>query len=195
MRLAQRRLAVGTPVAAGRWSGRWRGWSSGAPLEQRSGVRSARSARSARRPGIAPTSSAVYGSCGWSNTSAVGPTSTSRPSCITADPVGHLAHHGEVVRDEQVGQAALAPQPVEQREDLRLDRHVQRAGRLVEHQQVGLERERAGDRDALPLPARQLAGSTRRVRTRRARPGRAARPRGPAAGPGARRGATAAARR
>ena len=40
-------------------------------------------------------------------------------------------HHGEVVADEHVGQAEVAPEFGEQVEDLRLDRDVERAGRLV----------------------------------------------------------------
>jgi hypothetical protein len=39
---------------------------------------------------------------------------------------------------------------------LRLDRHVERADRLVEDHEVGLDRERARDREALALAAREL---------------------------------------
>ena len=45
---------------------------------------------------------------------------------------------------------------LEQVDDLRLDRHVERRDRLVADDEVGLERERAGDADALPLAAREL---------------------------------------
>ena len=48
----------------------------------------------------------------------------------------------------------------EQVEDLGLDRHVERADRLVEHEQLGLERQRAGDADSLPLAARELVRVT-----------------------------------
>src|SRR3712207_7733583 len=45
---------------------------------------------------------------------------------------------------------------VQQVEDLALDRHVQRADRLVAHDEVGVERQGAGDPDPLPLPAGEL---------------------------------------
>ena len=38
-------------------------------------------------------------------------------------------------------------------DDLRLDQHVERAGRLVEHHEGGLQHDGAGDRDALALAA------------------------------------------
>src|SRR4051812_10125912 len=63
---------------------------------------------------------------------------------------------GEVVLDVDAGptpQLDLADE-VQDLPDL-LDR--QRRGRLVEHDQVGVEVHRAADGDALPLPARQLA--------------------------------------
>ena len=40
--------------------------------------------------------------------------------------------------------------------DLRLHRHVQGRGRLVEHDKPRLQDQRAGDRDALALAAREL---------------------------------------
>ena len=58
--------------------------------------------------------------------------------------------------DEEVGQAEVVLQVVEQVDDLRLDRHVERADGLVEDDELGLERERAGDPDALALPAGEL---------------------------------------
>ena len=67
-----------------------------------------------------------------------------------------MADDRQVVRDEEVGEAALLLQLVQQVQDLRLHRDVERAGRLVEHDQVRVERQRAGDRDALPLPAGEL---------------------------------------
>src|SRR5581483_5742759 len=50
----------------------------------------------------------------------------------------------------------------EQVHDLRLDRDVERGDRLVEDQELGLERERARDADALALPARELVRVARR---------------------------------
>ena len=45
---------------------------------------------------------------------------------------------------------------LQQVDDLRLDRHVERRDRLVGHDQLRVERERAGDADALPLAAGEL---------------------------------------
>ena len=72
------------------------------------------------------------------------------------DPVGDLGDDAEVVGDEQNRHADLAPQLVEQRQDLRLDGDVEGGRRLVGDQQQGVARE--GDRDHHPLPhsARQL---------------------------------------
>ena len=71
-------------------------------------------------------------------------------------PVGDVAHHRQVVGDEHVGQAELVLQILEQVDDAGLDRHVERRHRLVEHEQLGLERERPGDADALALTAGEL---------------------------------------
>jgi hypothetical protein len=70
--------------------------------------------------------------------------------------VGHVAHNGEVVRDEEVGQAPLALQVLHDVEDLRLHRHVQRRRRFVADEELGMRRERTRDRDALTLAAREL---------------------------------------
>ena len=59
------------------------------------------------------------------------PISTSAPALHHADPVGEAAHQVQVVRDEQQRHAHLGLQLVEQREDLRLDGHVERGRRLV----------------------------------------------------------------
>ena len=68
----------------------------------------------------------------------------------------------EIVRDEQIGQAELVPQPLEQADDLGLDRDVQRGRRLVQHEQGRLQRQRAGNADALLLAARHLVRIARR---------------------------------
>ena len=69
------------------------------------------------------------------------------------DAVGDVVDHGEVVRDEQVGEAELLLQVLQQIEDLRLDRHVERRHRLVADHHVGPQRQRAGDADPLALAA------------------------------------------
>jgi hypothetical protein len=73
-----------------------------------------------------------------------------------ADLVGHVPHHRQVVRDEQIGQPALALQVLHDVEHLRLHRHVERRGRLVADQELGLGGQRARDRDALALAAGEL---------------------------------------
>ena len=76
------------------------------------------------------------------------------------DPVADVADDGQVVGDEEVGQPELALEPLEQVDDLRLDRDVERADGLVGHDQVRVEGERPRHADALPLAAaRTRAGS------------------------------------
>src|SRR5690606_16918742 len=72
------------------------------------------------------------------------------------DPVGDVAHHRQVVGDEDVGQVELVLQPFEQVHDLRLDRHVERGDRLVTDDDLGAQGQAAGDADALPLTAGEL---------------------------------------
>ena len=62
----------------------------------------------------------------------------------------------EVVGDEDVGQPEVALQVGQQVQDLRLHGDVERRDRLVADDQLRLEREGAGDPDALSLPAREL---------------------------------------
>ena len=86
-------------------------------------------------------------------------------------PVGHLddpaeVHHGDagadvlddahVVGDEDVGQAELPLEVLEEVQDLRLDRNVERRDRLVADHEVGLEDEGPGDPDPLALAAAEL---------------------------------------
>ena len=72
------------------------------------------------------------------------------------DPVADVADDREVVGDEQVGQAEPVLEPLEQVDDLGLDRHVEGADRLVGHDEVGLQGERPGDADPLALAAGEL---------------------------------------
>ena len=67
-----------------------------------------------------------------------------------------VAHHGQIVGDEQVGQTELLLQVLQQVDHLALDRHVERGHRLVADDHARLDRQRAGDADALALAARQL---------------------------------------
>jgi len=62
------------------------------------------------------------------------------------------------VGDEQVGQAELGTQPLEQVEHLGLDEHVQRGDRLVADDQRRVEGDGARDGHPLGLAAGQLPG-------------------------------------
>ena len=63
---------------------------------------------------------------------------------------------GEVVADEQHREAEIALQVLQQVDDLRLDRDIERGHRLVAYDQVGIGGERARDADALALAAGEL---------------------------------------
>ncbi len=79
-----------------------------------------------------------------------------------------MPHHRQVVRDEQVGQAALALQVLHDVEHLRLHAHVQCRGGLVAHQELRLGRQGPGDGNALPLPAGELVRVLHHVQRRQA---------------------------
>ena len=64
-----------------------------------------------------------------------------------------MPHRREVVRDEQVGDPGLGLNVLQQVHHLRADRYVERRDRLVAHDQLRLDGERAGNPDALALPA------------------------------------------
>ncbi len=65
--------------------------------------------------------------------------------------------------NEEVREPELVLKLHEQVHDLRLDRHVERRDRLVEHHHLRVQRERAGDADALALPAGELVREAVRV--------------------------------
>ena len=78
------------------------------------------------------------------------------PEVHHAHLIAHVPNHGQVVRDEQIGQALLALQVFHDVEHLRLHRHVECRGGLVTNQKLGLRGERPRDGDALALTAREL---------------------------------------
>jgi hypothetical protein len=81
-----------------------------------------------------------------------------KPVLHHADPVGDPPHDPEVMGDEQKAHAEVALQLRQELEDLRLDRDVERGGRFVGDQKLGVVGQRHGDHHALPLPAGQLVG-------------------------------------
>ena len=78
------------------------------------------------------------------------------PEVHDRHPVSEPRDHRELVGDEDHRQAEVAADLLEQRQELRLDRDVERADRLVGDQQPGVDRQRAGDRHPLALAAREL---------------------------------------
>ncbi len=74
------------------------------------------------------------------------------------DAVGEVVDHREVVADEEIGEPPSLLERLHQIEDLALDRDVERRERLVGDDELGLDRERPGDGDALALPAGELMG-------------------------------------
>ena len=72
------------------------------------------------------------------------------------DPVGPGRDHAEVVRDQDHGHLQVPAQRVEQVEDLRLDRHVQRGRRLVRDEQLRRAGQRHRDHHALAQAAGEL---------------------------------------
>src|SRR5688572_15117185 len=71
-------------------------------------------------------------------------------------PLADVPDDAEVVPDEEIGEAELVAQLLEQPDDLRLDRDVEGGDRLVAHDEVRPEGKRARDADALALAAAHL---------------------------------------
>ena len=72
------------------------------------------------------------------------------------DPVGDDPGDRQVVGDEQVGQAPLAPQVEHQAQELGADRDVEHRDRLVGDDELRVHDQRPGDDDPLALAAGQL---------------------------------------
>ncbi len=72
------------------------------------------------------------------------------------DAVGDLGHHAHIVGDEDDGRAVIAPELLDQAQDLGLDRDVERRGRLVGDQERRVAGERHGDHGTLAHAAREL---------------------------------------
>lgn len=70
--------------------------------------------------------------------------------------IAHVVNHVRIVADQHHSQIARLFQLVEQVEDLRLHRHVQRRSRFIQQQQLRPQQQCAHNRHALPLAARQL---------------------------------------
>ncbi len=70
--------------------------------------------------------------------------------------IGTRGGQRQIVRDKQHGGAGVAAQFIEQIENARLHRDVQRAGGLIGDDKRGLERQRNGDQHPLLHTAREL---------------------------------------
>src|SRR3954454_21481399 len=70
--------------------------------------------------------------------------------------VAHVTYDREVVRDQDQRQVVFALQVAQQVQDLRLDRDIESRHGLVGDDDLGLQRDRARNADALTLAAREL---------------------------------------
>ena len=108
----------------------------------------------------APARSAAGRACrdaaGSANSSAVGALSTTSPAYITDTRSATRATMPRSWVISRMREAELALQVGEQPQDLRLHRDVERGGRLVGDQQLGLAHQRHGDHHALAQAAREL---------------------------------------
>ena len=75
------------------------------------------------------------------------------PQIHDGDAVGEESGGRQIVGDVEDGDAAFVAQVAQQVEDFGADRHVEHRDRLVGDQQLRIEDQRAGDADALALPA------------------------------------------
>jgi hypothetical protein len=107
------------------------------------------------------------------------------PQVHDGDPVGDLPDDRQVVGDQQQADVLLAHQGGEQVGDLRLGGGVQGADRLVGDQAGRAGRQRAGDRDPLPLPAAELVRVARGRGRRQPDPLKQLAAAGPGRGPAA----------
>ncbi len=112
--------------------------------------------RSGSGTGTEASRAFVYSSFGFVYTVLGRAALDDRAAMHNGDAIAHRAHDGEVMGDEQVGEAELALEVLQKIDDLRLDRDVERRHRLVTDDQPRRKRERAGDPDPLALPSREL---------------------------------------
>ena len=85
-------------------------------------------------------------------------------ACVhDSDAVTSVLHHPQVMRDKEEGDLQSLLQILEQVDDLRLYRHIQRRDRFIRHNQLGVQREGAGNADALALPTTESVGVTAEV--------------------------------
>ena len=108
------------------------------------------------RAGTEASKPSAYGCSGAAMTASDGPRSTMRPRVHHGDLVGQPGHDRQVVGDPQHGGAILGADALHLRQDLRLDGHVQRRGRLVGDDDIRLVEQGGRDGDALAHAAGEL---------------------------------------
>ena len=74
------------------------------------------------------------------------------------DAVGDVAHHGKIVGDEQVGDAAFLLQAAQQVQHLCTDGHIQCADGLIGNDELRFHDQGPGNADALALSAGKFVG-------------------------------------
>ena len=72
------------------------------------------------------------------------------------DPVADMAHHGEIVRHEEIGHAERCLQLDQEIQDLGPHADIERAHRLVADEERWAQRQRSRDDDTLALAATEL---------------------------------------
>jgi hypothetical protein len=82
--------------------------------------------------------------------------------------VSERAHHGKVVGNEEVGHSPVSAEAIEQAENRRLNRDVERRHNLVAEHEIGVGCESASDANALSLATRELTREASRVRLAKA---------------------------
>ena len=168
---AQRAMAYGQRVRKTQPDGGASGDGSSPASALRAARASAASPRAASTRGVLASSARVYGWRGVANS--VGLRRALHDAAEVHDDhfVGDQLDDGQVVRDEDVGDAGRFLQVHQQVQHLRLDRDVERRDRLVGDHQARLEHQRARDRDPLALAAREHVRIAPVVLGREADPG------------------------
>ena len=80
--------------------------------------------------------------------------------------IGDVAHDREIVRNEQIGELQLPLEILQQVDDLRLNRDVERRHRFVAHHEAGPQGKGPRDTDPLPLAAGEFMGVALRCGSR-----------------------------
>ena len=92
------------------------------------------------------------------------------PAIHDGDAVADMIHHREVMADQEKGDAEITLEILEKVEDLRLDRDIERAHRLIGDDQARLGDEGASDGDSLALATGEFMRVFRAHRPAEARP-------------------------